>query len=70
MCAEIVNLRQARKRKARAAKADTAENNRRKFGLTKAEKQTAERAKAELNRTVDGHKLSGQNGDDTPASGD
>lgn len=70
MCAEIVNLRQARKRKARAAKEDAAANNRRKFGRTRAEKQAAEQAKAELDRTVDGHKLSGRDGGDAPPSGD
>ena len=70
MCAEIVNLRQARKRKARAAKEDAAENNRRKFGRTKAEKQAAERAKADLDRTVDGHRLSGRGDGDAPSSGD
>lgn len=38
MCAEIVNLRQARKRKARSDKEKLAEQNRIGFGRTKNEK--------------------------------
>jgi hypothetical protein len=54
--AEIVNLRLARKRKARTEKDVAAEANRRKFGQSKAEreKQAAERQLAE--RRIDGHK--------------
>ena len=50
--AEIVNLRQARKAKARTEKDDSAAANRAKFGRTKAEKQ-AEAAKAALDVTMD-----------------
>lgn len=54
--AEIVNLRQARKAKARGGKEADAASNRAKFGRTKAEKQT-EAAKAALaEKTLDGHK--------------
>jgi hypothetical protein len=55
--AEIVNLRMARKRKARTEKDAEAEANRRKFGQTKAERdrQAAEKQLAE--RRIDGHKL-------------
>ena len=57
--AEIVNLRQARKAKARTEKDDSAAANRAKFGRTKAEKQ-AEAAKAALAaKTLDGHKRDG-----------
>ena len=56
MMAEIVNLRQARKAKARAGKEADAAANRAKFGRTKAEKQ-AEAAKAALaDKALDGHK--------------
>ena len=57
--AEIVNLRQARKAKARTEKDDSAAANRAKFGRTKAKKQ-AEAAKAALAaKTLDGHKRDG-----------
>jgi hypothetical protein len=54
---EIVNLRQAKKRRARAEKEAQAAANRTKFGRSKAEhKQTgAERSKAQ--RDLDGKKL-------------
>lgn len=54
--ADIVNLRQVRKQKARADKAAQADQNRIVFGRTKAEKlkQSADKAKAE--RDLDGHK--------------
>lgn len=40
--AELINLRQFKKAKARQAKADTGQRNRVKFGRTAAEKQTAD----------------------------
>lgn len=49
MAAEIVNLRLARKRKARAEKADKAAENRVRHGLTK-EKRNRSRAESELER--------------------
>jgi hypothetical protein len=56
MMGEIINLRQARKVRARADKAANAAANRAKFGRTKAEK-TAEKAKHELaERQLDSHK--------------
>jgi hypothetical protein len=55
--ADIINLRTARKRKARDAKAETAAQNRITFGRTKAEKSLTE-AKSELaEKRLDGHKL-------------
>jgi len=55
--AEIVNLRTARKRKAREEGAVKAEQNRILFGRTKAEKNKS-KAEAELAaRRLDGHKL-------------
>ena len=54
--AEIVNLRQVRKARARAEKAAEAAANRAKFGRTKAEK-TAEAARRELTeKQLDSHK--------------
>ena len=54
--AEIINLRNARKQKARASKDAQAEQNRISFGRSKAEKQltAAERALAE--KRIDGHR--------------
>ena len=55
--AEIVNLRQMRKNKARAEKEVTADANRLKFGRTKAErKQTEAEAKLEAKK-MDQQKL-------------
>ncbi|WP_127753090.1 MULTISPECIES: DUF4169 family protein [unclassified Devosia] len=55
--AEIVNLRTARKRKAREDEAVKAEQNRILFGRTKAEKNQS-KAEAELAaRRLEGHKL-------------
>jgi hypothetical protein len=54
--ADIVNLRTARKRKARDAKDAQAAENRAKFGRTKAEKDL-EKAKTALEaRRIDAHK--------------
>ncbi len=54
--AEIINLKNARKQKARAAKEVQAAQNRVLFGQTKAErlKQASEKALAE--KHIDGHK--------------
>jgi hypothetical protein len=54
--AEVVNLRTARKQKARAAREAQAEQNRTLFGRTKAEKQQS-RAETELAaRRLESHK--------------
>ncbi|AVF05392.1 MULTISPECIES: DUF4169 family protein [Devosia] len=54
--AEIINLRTARKNKTRAEKVATAEQNRAKFGRTKAEKLKGAREKSRAEKHVDGHK--------------
>jgi hypothetical protein len=56
MSADIINLRRARKAKARAGREDAAASNRRLFGRTKSEKQqdAAERERAA--RTIEGHR--------------
>ncbi|PLW75529.1 DUF4169 family protein [Cohaesibacter celericrescens] len=55
--ASIINLRQARKSKARVEKEQRAESNRAKFGRTKAEKAKQNSESDKLNRHLDGHKL-------------
>lgn len=57
MSAEIINLRQARKQKGRRDKEKAAEDNRLKFGRTKAERDAARRNRQDLERQVDGHRL-------------
>ena len=54
--AEIVNLRQARKRKARDDKGKAAEANRLAFGRTKAEKQVTKLEKTRADKEFDAHK--------------
>lgn len=55
--AEIINLRQARKQKARAEAGKTAEQNRISFGRTKAERKLTEAERDKAARHIDGHKL-------------
>lgn len=56
MSAEIINLRQVRKLKARTARERLAEENRQRFGRTRTERERTE-AEAELNvRRLDGAK--------------
>lgn len=57
MTGDVINLRQARKRKARADKAEKANQNRIAFGQTKAEKNVSKKAITDLNKTVDAHHL-------------
>jgi hypothetical protein len=54
--AEIVNLRQARKRKARAGQQREAEANRLKFGRPKSEKEHARREEARAQRVHEAHR--------------
>ena len=54
--ADIVNLRTARKRKARDAKDVQAAENRIKFGRTKAEKELEEAKSALEAKRIDAHK--------------
>lgn len=57
MSAEIINLRQVRKQKQRQDKEKSAEDNRRKYGRSKAEREAARRRRSDLESQVDGHKL-------------
>ena len=54
--AEIVNLRQVRKGKARADKEAQAAANRAKFGRSKAEKDVEAAKQALADRALEGHK--------------
>jgi hypothetical protein len=54
--AEIINLRRARKARARATAETTAAANRAAFGRTKAEKQAADADIARHDKTLDGAK--------------
>lgn len=54
--ADIINLRTARKHKARADKETQAEQNRILFGRTKAEKLKQETEKARAEKHIDAHK--------------
>lgn len=55
--ADIVNLRQARKAKAKRAKDEIAHANRVAFGRTKAEKKLSESQKRIETKRLDGHKI-------------
>lgn len=57
MAADIINLRQARKAKARVEKDKTAEQNRITFGRTKAEKQLTKALNEKAERRLDQGKL-------------
>lgn len=54
---DVINLRSARKAKARATAATRADANRAKFGRTKAEKQADAVEKVRSERLLDGSKL-------------
>lgn len=54
--ADIVNLRQARKAKARSDKDKIAEANRAKFGRTKSERERTDMVSAQADKNLDLHK--------------
>jgi GAF domain-containing protein len=55
--AEIINLRQVRKAKARAERERDAEANRRLFGRTKSERRLAESESEKAARDLEAHRL-------------
>ena len=57
MNAEVVNLRRARKAKARAQRADAGAENRARFGRPKAERDLDAARDAQVSHDVDGKKL-------------
>ncbi|MFO1148203.1 MAG: DUF4169 family protein [Alsobacter sp.] len=64
MTGEIVNLRKARKARARAADEARAAENRIRFGRTKAERAAAEAETGLVLRRLEGHLLPGDQGED------
>ncbi|OKL45377.1 DUF4169 family protein [Pseudovibrio exalbescens] len=60
MSADIVNLRQARKHKKRAAKEKQAEENRRSFGRSKAQRQLSSLERERFNRQLDGAQINSE----------
>ena len=54
---EIVNLRRVRKARERRVGEELAQENRVRHGLSKAERKLAETAKAQADKTLDGHRL-------------
>ena len=62
MTADIVNLRQARKRRDKAARQAEADANRIKFGRTKHERDLARLTDAQSAKRLDGHLLEGTPG--------
>lgn len=56
--AQIINLRQARKKKTRADKDQKAQENRVRFGRTKAEKRKEAQERDRAAKAVDGGRLS------------
>lgn len=63
MADNVINLRQARKAKARTDKEQTADENRRRHGRTKAEKDAENITKTKANQHLDGHHLDGHKRD-------
>ena len=61
--AEIVNLRRARKNKARAAAETEAASNRLVHGRTKADRNKTEAEQKAVDRKLDGHKRGDRNDD-------
>ncbi len=64
--AEIVNLRRARKRRARQEAEQQAQQNRIAFGRTKAERSHTEAERDKAARTLDGHRLAPPDDEPTP----
>ena len=66
MTAEIVNLRRARKQRARQDADKAAEQNRISFGRTKAERELTEAERDKAARTLEGHRLPGEESEPKP----
>ncbi len=70
MSAEIINLRQARKQRARDEKAARGAENRARFGRTKAEREREEQSQARADETLDGHRLEPRISEPPPSADD
>ncbi len=55
--ADIINLKQVRKRREKAEKEKRAETNRARFGRTKVERQGEETARVKAEKSLDQHRL-------------
>ena len=64
--AEIVNLRRARKQRARQEAEQQAQQNRIAFGRTKAERSLTQAERDKAARTLDGHRLAPPDDEPTP----
>ncbi|KAA5606935.1 DUF4169 family protein [Roseospira marina] len=64
--AEIINLRQARKQRGRADKAQTAADNRARHGRTKGERERDSTTRSKAERDLDAHRLDGPDRTDDP----
>ena len=62
MCADIINLRQVKKSRARLENEQQAEQNRLLFGRSKAEKKLTNRRNAMERDTLDAHQRDSTNG--------
>ncbi|KPQ08941.1 MAG: protein of unknown function containing DUF4169 domain [Saliniramus fredricksonii] len=69
MNGDVVNLRQFRKRKARAQAEREAADNRVKFGRRKSEKQLTESERARDTARLEGHRLGARDDDDADNAG-
>ena len=69
MNGDIVNLRQFRKRKARAEAEREAADNRVKFGRRKSEKELTESERTRDATRLEGHRLGARDGDDADDAG-
>ena len=64
MTAQIINLRRARKTKARTLKAEEAEHNRAQFGRTKAQRALSAAEAEQAARKLDGARIAPQTNND------
>ncbi len=64
--AEIVNLRRARKQRARQEAEQQAQQNRIAFGRTKAERSLTQAERDKAARTLEGHRLAPPDDEPTP----
>lgn len=69
MTSNVINLRQARKQRARDERRKQADENREKHGLTRAAREKKAREAEAQSRRLDGHWLSQTDADPGPASG-
>ncbi len=72
MTAKIINLRQARKQRAREAEAADAAENRVRFGRTRAERERDKLNDTRARQNIDGHRrepISDAGSEDRPADG-